>query len=542
MSKGSAEHPVARWSTLVNAATMGVDRVGTAALEPSSQDEPWIEPAPDAQPAELLLDQLSALSVYTTAGRTSEPIEPAWEPVADDLVSSNMKARSLLHTILHGRHTALLDEWCRLAGARGQRVPHELLAALLDEAVKHNRKRQDEVAAVLGSRGRWLAGQNKRWSAYAVANASEPEQQAEGTDLAPYTEQWETGSKGQRIESMTAMRTLDPGKAREALLASLPSESAVDRAAFARTLVVGLSAEDEPALEAMLDDRSSQVRDAAADLLSTITGSALSARMQARLESAVDFTPPKGKLRKKAASLALKLPSKLDDTAKRDGINDKAAKGMGAKATAISQVIGRTSLGWWTAQGIDAQQWVALALEGEWTVPLIMGWTQAAHLQADRDWSAALIDQVCLQPAGRRDPLNENWRSDRLEELIEHLDADQLHALVDKNLPRNASKSYPYRLVELLRACPGPWGVDLSRRVLAFLQQAVTNQNVVYDNTLRAFIDHVASTRLAIELSDSVSQGWPINAKHWSSNFEELIDRFIRTVALRQQMHDAFTE
>jgi len=415
-------------------------------------------------------------------------------------------------------------------------VPAELLPGVLDLASKT--KPQPQIAAVLGRRGRWLANQNDKWSAYATTAADTPT--ADSADYDDLTRIWETASRAERIQAMQAMRLARPADARTQLFASLGQESAADRAAYTRTLEVGLSADDEESLEPLLDDRSVQVRDAAAELLSLIPNSALSTRMTHRLDAAVAYTPASGMLRKKPATLEFNLPTDLDTAATRDGIVAKQAQGMGAKAAAISRVVALAPLSWWEAKGVDAGTWVTLALSSEWRLPLILGWTHATKLQSRGAWAIALIEQVCLQTTGQKDDLSDYWRAERLGELVSLLPADQLLKLVDTHLPRQPQKQYPYRLVELLRACPGPWDVDLSRRVLGFLRQAVQHKEVVYDNTLRSFIDHVAATRIAIELGDTVSEGWPTDAKHWSANFEELIDRFVNTVRLRQKMHEAF--
>ena len=534
----STDNPSAQWARLVTAATLGIDRAG---VEPSALGggvEPIFSDTPASDPAEAVLDRLAALSLYTLAGSEHEPIQVVVEPIEDDLTPCSAGASAVLHAIVHAGHGSLLDEWCALAGDRGQGVPAALLPGLLDLVSKGKRKRRDDVAAVLGRRGRWLAGQNPRWSSYAAAVIADTDQAAGDGSL---IKQWETGQKAERIEAMQAMRQADPAQARELLFAGLAQESAADRAAFTRTLAIGLSADDEASLEQLLDDRSVQVRDAAAELLSIIPGSALSARMVARLEASVAYTPAAGMLRKKPATLELNLPNGLDDQAPLDSIVDKAAQGMGAKAAALSRVVALAPLSWWEAKGLDAAKWVALALSSEWRLPLVLGWAQAVKLQNKPAWSAALVDQVCLQPAERKDQLTDYWRSERLGELVEQLPNDQLLKLVDAHLPRQPQKQYSYRLVELLRACPGPWDVDLSQRVLAFLRQAVQHKEVVYDSTLRSFIDNVAAARIAIALGDTVDQGWPTDAKHWSANFEELIDRFVRTVRLREQMHTAFT-
>jgi hypothetical protein len=95
---------------------------------------------------------------------------------------------------------------------------------------------------------------------------------------------------------------------------------------------VNLTDEDAPFLDTALDDRSKEVRRAAADLLARLPTSVFVARMLARAQPLLSFKPAKLLSR---ASLEVTLPSSPDASAARDGLDPKAfgqQKTLGEKA------------------------------------------------------------------------------------------------------------------------------------------------------------------------------------------------------------------
>ena len=109
---------------------------------------------------------------------------------------------------------------------------------------------------------------------------------------------WETGTPEQRVSAIRRMRETDPGGARELVGTTWKSDGADERAKFVEAMRTSLSPDDEPFLEAALDDRSKQVRSAAADLLARLPQSAFVERMIERAEPLLAFTPgtARGKL------------------------------------------------------------------------------------------------------------------------------------------------------------------------------------------------------------------------------------------------------
>jgi len=85
------------------------------------------------------------------------------------------------------------------------------------------------------------------------------------------------------------LRRSDPAQSRDLLQKTWIDDPADQRAEFVKLFIDGLSPTDEPLLESMLDDRSKQVRIAAADLLVRLPHSQLQQRMIARASSLLTF-------------------------------------------------------------------------------------------------------------------------------------------------------------------------------------------------------------------------------------------------------------
>ncbi|WP_143219756.1 DUF5691 domain-containing protein [Actinomadura sp. CNU-125] len=98
---------------------------------------------------------------------------------------------------------------------------------------------------------------------------------------------WRSGTRHRRAAYLSRLRGTDPAAARALLRESWDREPAPDRAAFLGTFAWGLSLDDEPFLEAALDDRGKDVRQLAADLLARLPGTAYGERMAERARACV---------------------------------------------------------------------------------------------------------------------------------------------------------------------------------------------------------------------------------------------------------------
>ena len=150
----------------------------------------------------------------------------------------------------------------------------------------HTSKLRDAVYPVLGERGSWLSQFNPAWS---WVNGYVPHLESAFPSDAETI--WQEGTTTQRCEILRRLRAIDAGKARAWLESAWKQEKAEVRLELLQTLEIGLSVEDEPFLERILDDRAASVKSAVPRLLARIPTSAFAERMRSRTTSAPGSSP-----------------------------------------------------------------------------------------------------------------------------------------------------------------------------------------------------------------------------------------------------------
>lgn len=335
----------------------------------------------------------------------------------------------------------LLAQWLGAAAAHGGFAPPEALPALLD-AGRRNGAIRSPLGRVAGRRGPWLAGMRADWRWLL--------DEAPGGGAAADPVVWEVGSAGERLAYLTRLRGTDPAAARSLLTTTWPAETPEDRARFVAALATGLTAEDDDFLEAALDDRRKEVREAALELLRRLPGSAWSRRMAARARVAVRLEPR----RLGSDRLLVEPPQAVDQALRRDGVGAATSKGAGIGAWLLEEVLAGTPLTVWTT-GFDRSpaEVVDLAAGHDWEDPLLHGWAKAASAQGDSAWAEALLAAESGKgSAGLREAVR--W----LLHLI--LPPGELGRLAADALRRDDHVAH-----RLLSVHPGPWPDELALAV-----------------------------------------------------------------------------
>ena len=407
------------WDELVASAL-----IGTARRPPAIPGEPRavLASIDRDDPAGAVLKAGAALGLYRQAGaRPAVDGTPPPAPAPDERRPyCSVVAAERLDAMLAGRFRAVLGEWLRLVAGAGLLVPPDRLPGLLYAGAVDPRLRAG-ATDVIGERGRWLAGRNPAW-AWASGRADDDV----GT--------WATGSRDARRLLLARLRPVDAGRVRELLASTWATETPEDRAAFLTALATNLSMDDEPFLEAALDDRRKEVRQAAAGLLWGLPGSRLGARMAERTRPLVQLP-------------AVRLPVSVDPAMARDGVVARPPAGVGERAWWLHQLVAATPLSTWAGEpaGLVAQA----------PAPLRQAWAEAAARQGDEDWAMALLDAGDIeQPA-----------------LLAAVSHDRAVAVATR---RVAGEGLTPAVLDVLDHCPDPWGPALSRIVVERLGEAVT--------------------------------------------------------------------
>jgi hypothetical protein len=340
--------------------------------------QPW-----RASPEEAFLNATTLLGIASHAAGANtvgyfpddggDPAVCASEtlPVAGD------QAADLLARVCSGHFRPLLKEWLQLCSARGLRAPAFMLPALLDAAgaAKDATGERPLAAAVSGERGRWLAAQNPAWS-WVLAPTRIPADEA-----ASASGVWETGSDGDRIAWLRALRASDPDAARERLAATWADETSGFRLKALDVLASGLGAGDETLLEKALVERRGDIRKKARALISRLPGSGFARRMRERASAMLVLK--EGLFSKK---IEVVPPATFDPDWKKDGVEQKppSGTGLGEKDYWMRQIMMCVPPSHWSETfGMTAEAVIKAAFETEWGDSFQVAWSHSLQLIED---------------------------------------------------------------------------------------------------------------------------------------------------------------
>ncbi len=504
---------MSEWKEIVAAAIVGTGRLRPPT--PAGLLAPLLGGREYASPEEQLLLQAGAVSLYSRAGRRPlQLVAPSAPPAeAETWRVCSAAACGHLRSILLGEDAAALGEWLAAAVGAARLVPPEMLPELLTAAVKQPVLREAALRAG-GRRALWLAGRNPAWTLLAAAAAAEPDPSV-----------WEHGSRSERRDLLRAIRAADPQRGRELLEAVWATEPPDGRECLLPALSVNLSPADEPFLDQARGDRIKAVRMAAIDLLARLPESALVLRARTRLGPLIRVVPGSRLLGiRRPPQVSITLP-KLDDPAEvrameADGVyGTSRPPAMGEGAWRLSQLLGMVPPSQWSeAAGAEPAVLLDAALRGEWEMPLLLGWAQAAERFADAEWAEALAGDQRLPPELR----------DRLASVVP---PERLQVVAAAVLQQEASVESLRAAVRLLDRVPAPWDAALSRRMLEIAKKVmrhVVARYAVGEDLL------VLAYRIHPELAGDAANGWPEITD--SPTTRDRVERLIRVMEFRREM------
>lgn len=501
--------------------------VGTARRPaPHLSEAVGVAPRADGDPESALLDQLALGASWWRAGaRAGSAVQPTAAP-SERMPLAPARALQLLDVALTqppGGQTArdgLIALWAGECAAAGCRVPSRVLPELLDLAVSRPPLRP-ALLAIVGERGRWLAGLSPAW-AKLLDDPALPEPGATGgapdaTDATDATgagdpaygpaglpDGWVHLPANAQVAALTRARRRDPDHTRGALSEVWSSAPAKDRLAYLTTLATGLAPADEDFLETALDDRAASVRGQAARLLEQLPTSRRAARMAARLTPLVASS--RGIFRGRSVTVA--LPDDPDTAGVRDGLGP-APQGRSVRGLHLEEIVAGAPLGVW-AQLTEAGPAELLRLLGE-APDALAGLRRAAAAQHDQPWARAIIEHEGPSQA-----------------LLDVLDPREAEALIVARLDQVG----PGEAITLLQSWTGPWSPQLSSCAVAQLQRTGLLPVQVH-TSLEMFADrlHLAS---AADLQRWLAHLAPDDA------VRTRLARLLSSMTFRQSISEAF--
>lgn len=375
------------WDELVSAATVGVGgkALDVGDLDPAIAAAATLVDRKDPVAAVLSIAALDTIAVR--AGMLTGPSAQVLPPAPDDhgRVINDRLAGLLGQALDSGDEMATwaIEEMA----ARDLRVPSELIPMLLQRTKRHVRIRP-AVAVLVGTRGRWLVEVS---DIAAVLPPKDLGRQPEDVDA---EEIWLYGSTPARVQVLSRWRAGDAALALQRLESVWASESGDTRSALLGALETGLSAADEDFLDRALDDRKGAVRAAAARLLGDIPNSRLQQRMMERARHLLVASGRGRRLR-----LSLVLPERADESARRDGIDPKPPRGVGAGTWLARQILQNTPLTLWDSMFGKEPAVLVEAVSDDDADTILGAWGEAAVAQGNSTWADALYRAPDADPA-----------------------------------------------------------------------------------------------------------------------------------------------
>ncbi len=434
---------------------------------------PWVElrntilvgtdkrrlPEPDAMapigasPEVAALHQAALLGARYRAGtpmvHTGGALPADGETPASGDVPAPRSAVKLLELVLAGNVVVqdltprLLGHWLAECHRHGRVMAHDLLPPVLERG-RQSIELRSAIRPVIGERGRWLAGLNRNW-AWAAGGAATP---AAGMDVATLL----TFSIDGKRDALRQRRSIDADEGRALLEEIIPELTAAQRAACLEAIEEGLGPDDEPMLEAALDDRSKKVRAVAARLLDGLPDSRRARRMADRL---APLAAGGGRFRK---GLTVAFPDPPTDDELRDLREATAASsnigrgggipvsGTTAESAWLLSMVAGAPLSWWEEiTGATPADILKRSITPE--PELIAGWTMAATAQRSGPWAEALLAAGHVH-----------------HRLIDIAGEDAMVGLV-RRLPK-AKKHADFNLPMRITARSGQWGEPLSHALV----------------------------------------------------------------------------
>lgn len=416
------------WTALQQSALVGAERLVVPAIltTPDVSTPATVQAVqmalqqPAASVAAQVLRASAAASVLERAGwvpgsqiqLTAPLAAPAIPTPESRSAPDDVQLESLVEAIItEGPQDQLAPTFAVLDSA-GLRLPHGLLVSALNQG-RQSTELREWLLPVLGERGRWLAAQNPQWAyAAGVQETADPEQI------------WQEGSIAQRVSLLEAERETDPAQARARLEASLKELNAKERAPMVAALHAGLNMDDEPLLEKLLADRSKEVRENAAQLLTRLPTSAHSQRITAWLQAMLS--------RDDKGEWQIEPPTEGNKDWERDGIAlQLPAYVKGERSWWLQQLVALAPIDFWR-QALDKspEQLWDWSRRSDWKSALRQGWLRALDTQHDLRWLPLLQS---MESDSRAQAL--------LPPLLEQLSTEQREALWLDRLQRKQGQS-----------------------------------------------------------------------------------------------------
>lgn len=363
---------------------LGSDRRPPVLPEPAGKlGEFLLVACPPGSDKEIsVLRYAGSLALCAAAGyqpAIAEEMPPAHCPREEKAVVDASQLLSTLQQIVDDGPDPLRREAFSLMASKGYCLAPGLLPKTLSLGQK-NHELRPAILAVLGQRGQWLASLNPAWG-YAIG----------GDPVTDDLTLWEHGSQEQRKQLLGKLRDSDPDQARSLLQDGFAQLDARERAGLLETMKAGLTLQDEDFLEALLTDRSKEVRQRAASLLADLPGSRYGMRMAGRMAACL------GEERKLLRTVrTLEAPGSFGADWKNDALEEARPKNesLGDRAWWLYQIARNLPLAWWQeTTGLSPADLIKWVRGNDWQASILRAWSDALQRTPEALWVEEFLNQ-----------------------------------------------------------------------------------------------------------------------------------------------------
>lgn len=305
-------------------------------------------------------------------------------PPESSLDEAHPAAYTLSEIFLSNKQRSICEA-LHLLEQQNIKLPSHLLSSALD-AGRQNTEIRPHILKAIGLRGAWLARLNSNWK-YAVTALDEHVEEHD-------ERLWHEGNLNQREQFFNQCRKKDPARARTLLESELKNLPAKERLAFVEQLEIHLHADDEALLTSLLNDRSSEVKDKAAELLTHIPGSDYARQITGIMQTLVQ--QKKGLIR---SSWTCDAPQTFSQEWKKLGLSEKPPSHYrlgGERSWWLFQLAVKTPLCWWNNYtGMSVHELAKWSGSTDWQDVLRHAW-QESICTTDTEWIQILFEEPKL--------------------------------------------------------------------------------------------------------------------------------------------------
>jgi hypothetical protein len=500
------------WSQLSKIAFLGTDRAG---LEEISEEElSALKLSKDGDPAELLLKAATLFRARNRAGEALPRLKFAGflqNKASDKTISS--KAALFLEHMLEGKHQSVLPEFLNLCIDTEQKIPTYLGVDLM-RCVEQKEIDWGSLKKTLPENALALLQQHPEWKAWAAE---------------PGPELWQSDRVADRALYLGFLRAINPPEALTRLKERWLLESSPAKKQFLDILEDQLSKEDEPFLEACLDEEDLSTRKKAADLLLKIPDASLSVRLFEYIFQFIEEAAD--------GSLIIHLPDQQDPFWARLGLQEKKERHAFRDQPSfwLGQLIEKLHPSYWnTYMNLPPEDCLPMMEASENAVLVLRGVVLSSLGHQEQEWIDAIFGRM----------FSKNGRYGTLySKVLQYVSAPVFNKLLSRKLKNQAfliEEGSP--VFEALVVGDHFWSDELALAVLLPFQQWMASarssqwQTWHYKQLLTKAAYHINPN-----LVNRLASGWQFQS-YLGIQWQEDIEKLNKTLTFRKGMRKAILE